>query len=236
MLKDSLISRDPLKMIGEQAAGAIENGGFAAILARAGVGKTALMVQLAIHSMLNGRNILHISTENPVDKVNLWYREVFYRLTQSDDTPQTEKLWNQLLYNRFIMTFETESFSVNKLEKRISELMASEIFKPQQIMIDGFNFEDENDNPLDGLKDFARNHQLTFWFTVRTHRDDPVAPSGIPNSFVPFSGLFDLMLQLHPDKNRVYLKKVPGEKGAEAENNSELYLDPATMLISDAPV
>ena len=41
MLKDSLIDRDPLKMIGEQAAGTIENGGFAAILARAGVGKTA---------------------------------------------------------------------------------------------------------------------------------------------------------------------------------------------------
>ncbi|MBS3732489.1 MAG: AAA family ATPase [Desulfobacterales bacterium] len=236
MLKDSLISRDPLKIIGEQAAGTIENGGFAAILARAGVGKTALLVQLAIYAMLNDKNILHISTENPVDKVNLWHREVFYRLTQSDATPQTEKLWNQLLHNRFIMTFETESFNVDKLEKRISELMASEIFRPQQIMIDGFTFADENDTRLDGLKNFAREHQLIFWFTVRTHRDDPVAPSGIPNSFVPFSGLFDLMLQLHPDKNRVYLKKVPGETAAEAESNSELYLDPSTMLISDAPV
>ncbi|MFP4158630.1 MAG: cytoplasmic protein [Desulfobacterales bacterium] len=236
MLNNSNILQDPLRIMGREAAAGIENGGFAAILARAGVGKTALLVQLAIYSMLNGKNILHISTDNPVDKVNLWYREVFHRLTQTEENSQKERLWEQLLHRRFIMTFETESFSLDKLEKRISELVASRIFQPSQVMIDGFLTENQSDERLRQLKDFALANGLSLWFTVRTHREEPVETTGIPSSFAPFAGLFDMMLLLHPDKNRVYLKMLPHSEQQSPENLSELYLDPSTMLISDTPV
>lgn len=236
MLKNNNILQDPLKMMGREAAAGIENGGFAAILARAGVGKTALLVQLAIYAMLNGKNILHMSTDNPVDKVNLWYREVFHRIANTEDNSHKDKLWDQLLHRRFIMTFETETFSLDKLEKRISELMASQIFQPAQIMIDGFSLENQSDSKLKQLKDFALANRLILWFTVRTHREEPVENSGIPSSFSPLAGLFDLFLMLHPDKNRVYLKMVPEIDQQGTEKHSELYLDPATMLICDTPV
>lgn len=236
MLKNNNILQDPLKMMGREAAAGIENGGFAAILARAGVGKTALLVQLAIYAMLNGKNILHMSTDNPVDKVNLWYREVFHRIANTEDNSHKDKLWDQLLHRRFIMTFETETFSLDKLEKRISELMASQIFQPAQIMIDGFSLENQSESKLKQLKDFALANRLILWFTVRTHREEPVENSGIPSSFSPLAGLFDLFLMLHPDKNRVYLKMVPEIDQQGTEKHSELYLDPATMLICDAPV
>ncbi len=235
MLQNTNILQDPMKMMGRQSAAGIEDGGFAAILARAGVGKTALLVQLAIHTMLNGRNILHISTDNPVDKVSLWYREVFYRLFHSEENSNKEKLWDQLLHRRFIMTFETETFSLDKLEKRTAELMASRIFQPAQIMIDGFSLENHETSRLEKLKEFALANRLIMWFTVRTHRENPVEDSGIPTSFAPFSGLFDLMLLLRPDKNRVHLKMLPETDQNGQDKNSELYLDPATMLITDTP-
>ncbi|MFW6081337.1 MAG: cytoplasmic protein [Desulfosalsimonas sp.] len=236
MLNNSNILQDPLKIMAREAAAGIENGGFAAILARAGVGKTALLVQLAIYSMLSGKNILHISTDNPVDKVNLWYKEVFHRLTQTEENSRKEKLWDQLLHRRFIMTFETETFSLDKLEKRISELVASKIFQPSQVMIDGFLPENQPDDRLRQLKEFALANGLTLWFTVRTHREEPVETTGVPSSFTPFAGLFDLVLLLHPDKNRVYLKMLSDSEQQGPENLSELYLDPSTMLISDTPV
>ncbi|MFW6012007.1 MAG: cytoplasmic protein [Desulfosalsimonas sp.] len=235
MLKDSNILQAPLKIMGKDVAAGIENGGFAAILARAGVGKTALLVQLAIYSMLNGKNVLHISTENPVDKVDLWYREVFYKLSQPGENSEREKLWDRLMHRRFIMTFETETFSIDKLEKRISELMASEIFRPAQVMVDGLQLEKQTTSRLEQLKEYALENRLILWFTVRTHREDPVEASGIPTSFAPYAGLFDLMLLLHPDKNRVYLKMVPESDQQNWETPSELYLDPATMLITDVP-
>ncbi len=236
MLKNSHILQDPLKMMGQDAAAGIENGGFAAILARAGVGKTALLVQLAIYTMLNGKNILHMSTDNPVDKVDLWYREVFHRLCQTEENSAREKLWDQLLHRRFIMTFETETFTIDKLEKRISELTASEIFHPAQVMVDGLFLENQTNSRLKELKDFALANRLILWFTVRTHREDPVENSGIPSSFVPYANLFDLMLFLHPDKNRIYLKMLPESDQNDRQAPPELFLDPATMLITDAPV
>lgn len=237
MQKHTLMLRDPLKMIGGSAAESIENGGFAAILARAGVGKTALLVQLALHAMAGGKNVLHISTEDPVDKVNLWYQEVFHRLTQSDNTSQVEKIWDQLLHNRFIMTFETETFNLDKVQKRISELMANGIFQPRLVMIDGFVLDETSRPQLNGLKDLAATSEMTFWFTVRTHRDEPVDSSGMAASFAPFAGLFDLMLQLYPEKDRVYLKRLAlAAEQDRQDTTAELYLDPSTLLVSDSPV
>ena len=52
------------------------------MLARAGVGKTAILVQLALNTLLKGKNVLHISLNDPVKKVGLWYKEVFRHLTK----------------------------------------------------------------------------------------------------------------------------------------------------------
>lgn len=234
MLKNMLILRNPLKLVGHENSETIEPGSFAAILARAGVGKTALLVQIAINAMLKGTNVLHISTEDPVDKVGLWYQEVFQRLTQEYDAAQVEKLRDQLLRHRFIMTFETESFSVAKLQKRVDELISQEIFCPGQIVIEGFSFADVTDDQLSELKSFAENHGLIFWFSVRTHREEPLDENGIPHSFTRLSHQFDPIIRLHPDKDRIYLKQIT-KNGEINQDNHALFLDPSTMLINELP-
>jgi len=225
--------RDPLKLIGYKTTDSIMPGSFAAILARAGVGKTALLVQIAINAMLKEKNVLHISTENPVDKVSLWYQEMFQRLTPEYETVQMGKLQDQLLRHRFIMTFETESFSIAKLKKRVDELISQDIFKPSLIMIDGFAFEPAVEDQLKELKEFAATHGLVLWFTVRTHRDEPADTDGIPASLNFLPGLFDLMIGLLPDKDRIYLRKVHPKNGEASDASPELYLDPSTMLIKE---
>ena len=50
-------------------------GEFGALTARAGVGKTSFLVQLALDKMLRGRNVLHISIDEPVEKVCLCYED-----------------------------------------------------------------------------------------------------------------------------------------------------------------
>ena len=74
MLKKELILRNPLRQMGYEEDEIIPEGGFGAVLARAGVGKTALLVQLALNMMLRGRKVLHVSLLDPVNKVDLWYR------------------------------------------------------------------------------------------------------------------------------------------------------------------
>ena len=205
---------------------ALPPGTFGAIFARAGVGKTALLVQLAVAEMLRGKNILHISTQDPVDKVDLWFREVFQRLSQERKHTRISRTGDNLLHHRFIMTFETETFSVEKLQKRVNELISQEIFVPTIILIDDFNFEKVSEEAVAGLKSFVNDNNLIFWFTVRTHRDEPVEENGIPVRLVPVTGWFDLMIRLEPINERIFVRQVAGENDKDA-----FFLDPSTLLI-----
>jgi hypothetical protein len=77
MLKKDLILRNPLHVMAYGNDDILSAGQFGAVLARAGVGKTAFLVQLSLNALLRGKNVLHISLEDPVNKVSLWYKEVF---------------------------------------------------------------------------------------------------------------------------------------------------------------
>lgn len=226
MLKNIFNITGSGKPDGDKSMETLKPGTFAAILARAGVGKTALLVQIAINGMRCGEKVLHISTADPVDKVDLWYKEVLQRLGQEDQTLRIEKTRDQLLRHRFIMTFETESFSIGKLKKRLNELISQDIFTPTQIMIDDFLFETVSGEEMADFKAFVKKHGLAFWFTIRTHRDEPVSEMNIPTRLVPIIRWFDFMVRLEPENERIYVREVAGEK-----HENELFLDPATLLI-----
>ena len=148
MLKKDLILRNPLRVMGYENDDILKSGQFGAVLARAGVGKTAFLVQLSLNALLRSKNVLHISLEDPVNKVSLWYREVFNLIAEQYQVDQIDQLWESVLPHRFIMTFRVEGFSVPKLKERLSDLMEQNIFSPQMIIIDGFPFDDSAHQPL----------------------------------------------------------------------------------------
>lgn len=233
MLKNMFTIPVPGKSTGEESMDFIKPGAFAAIFARAGVGKTALLVQIAINSMLRGKNVLHISTADPVDKVDLWYKEVFQRLDHEYESLNINKTKDQLLRHRFIMTFETESFSIAKLKKRVNELISQEIFAPTQIMIDDFSFEKVSNEELADLKAFVEANNLVFWFTIRTHRDEAISEINIPTRLMPMIDWFDFMLRLEPENERIYVRSVTRDASGINVNGKDLFLDPSTLLIRE---
>jgi len=230
MLKKDLILRNPLRVMGSENDDILSAGEFGAVLARAGVGKTAFLVQLSLNALLRGKNVLHISLEDPVNKVSLWYQEVFNLIAyQSKVDQMINQLWESLLPHRFIMTFRVEGFSVPKLEERLSDLMEQNIFSPQMMIVDGLPFDESVHHSLMEFKDLIKNHQMPAWFTIRTHRHDNHGPDGIPMQLAQLSDLFEIAIQLLPVGKEIHVKAV---KGAESfSEHLDLRLDPSTMLI-----
>jgi AAA domain-containing protein len=228
MLKKDLALRNPLRLIGKENQDILSKGGFGAVLARAGVGKTALMVQLSLETLLRGKNVLHVSLSDPVNKVNLWYQEVFQNLAKQYNAQQVNQLWESILHNRFIMTFKVEGFSVPKLAERMTDLTEQNIFTPHMIVIDGFPFDDEV-APLKQLKSFSKEHKLCIWFSVRTHRHEEPQFGGIPPQLADIDELFEVMIQLQPEGKNIHVKAIRGEDADTSA--SGLILDPSTMLM-----
>jgi hypothetical protein len=233
MLKKDLILRNPLRVMGYENDDILNAGEFGAVLARAGVGKTAFLVQLSLNALLREKNVLHISLEDPVNKVSLWYQEVFNLIAEQYKVDQISQLWESLLPHRFIMTFKVEGFSIPKLEERLSDLMEQNIFVPQMMIVDGFPFDETVSDSLTEFKNLIKSHHMPTWFTMRTHRHEDPGPGGFPMRFSQISDLFEIAIQLLPDGKEIHVKAI---KGAESfPEHLDLRLDPSTMLIKKRP-
>jgi len=231
MLKKDIFLKNPLSLLVHNIDDIVSEGGFGAVLSRAGVGKTAFLVQLALNNMLRSKNVLHISLSDSVDKVGLRYRELFQDLAKQYDVEQTNELWETMLPHRFIMTFRVEGFSVPRLEERLTDITKQEIFHPRMIIIDGLHFDEAVRQPLADLKALAVKHSLHVWFSVHTHRHEEHSPNDMPTPLSDVADLFDIALQLHPEGKEIHVKTLKGIP--ETSDHPALSLDPSTMLIKD---
>ena len=229
MIKKDFILNNPLKLIGYETEDIIPEGGFGAVLARAGVGKTAFLVQIAMSALLRGKNVLHISLDNPVDKVSLWYKEVFSNLVKQC---KTDRLWESILPHRFIMTFKVEGFSVPKLEERLTDLTEQDIFFPHMLIIDGLPFDESTRKSLPDLKALAKKHSMHVWFAVRIHRHEQQGPDSMPPPFSKLADLFDVAIQLKPEGKEIHVMSLKGS--AKTLEHPALLLDPSTMMIKNS--
>jgi hypothetical protein len=231
MLEKDLILRNPLRLLGHETEDILPEGGFGAVVARAGVGKTAFLVQLALNTMLKGKNVVHISLDDPVKKVCLWYEEVVRNIANEYNVKQMDQLWEAILQHRFIMTFKVDSFSVPKLEERLTDLTEQGIFFPQMILIDGLPFSEAAAKSLSDLMSLAKKDSIPVWFAVRTHRHEEPGDDGMPPQLSQFADLFEVVIQLQAVEKETHVTALKG--AAMTSSRPALLLDPSTMLVKD---
>ncbi len=225
MSKNDLVLKNPLQFIKEDAGHILMDGQFGAILAGAGVGKTSFLVQLALDSLLKGKNVLHICLDQPIKKVCLWYEEVLHLVSNQYHLDNANKFWETILPHRFIMTFKSGEFGAERLEERLSDLIEQDIFFPQIVLIDGLSFDKAMRETITKLSSMAREEGFPVWFTVNISRDNREKP------FIDeFSDLFEVIIRLESKEREVSVHLV---KGHREDKFSPLVLDPATQLIKD---
>ncbi len=231
MLKKKLILKDPLKFLGFDAEENTGHGKTGIVIARPGVGKTAFLVQLGISALLKEKNVLHISIQDMVDKVDLWYSEIFQNITNSFESEDAKKLWDELLIHRFIMTFESESFDFNKLQKRIQDLKTQNIFHPDLIIVDGLTYHASDGDEYAKFNHFIKSQSINLWICVRTNVPFESEPDGflkyLGNAFIE---LFDILILIIPEKNRIQVKTYISGKSSEPKR-PVLFLNPSSLLI-----
>ncbi len=229
MLKKDMLRRNPLRLMGYEEEDILAPGAFGALMARAGVGKTAFLVQLALDKMMRERNVLHVTMGVPVEKVCLWYEEVFRNMAGQAGAGQLDPYWDDILPKRFLMTFKADVFSAARLEERITDLTEQGIFYPQLLLVDGLNFTDAGRSALEEVKQLAETHRLAVWFTVRTHRHEEPGEDGMPVQMQGVTDLFDVAIELRPNGKDIHVR---ARKGGP-EKTTAVVLDPSTMLVKN---
>lgn len=231
MQKNDLISHGPLKLImgHDETEEILNEGRFGGVLARAGVGKTSFLVQLAIPTLLKNKKILHISLTDSVDKDILRYKEGLQNLAKAGtnfDIKTLNELWESITPNIFGLYFKPKMFSTEKLSKQLKNLKTENIFLPDVAIIDGLNFDSPIEDTLKTLQDIAKEYGLRIWFSIRTHRDEELSSDGTPKQFSDVKKMFDTAVWIQAKESKVYATTIKGNV-----SDKEFILDPATLLV-----
>ena len=228
---EPLANKNPLRAlkIGKESASVM-----GLVMARAGLGKTALLVQIALDSILLGNRVIHVSIGESIDKTRAWYDDILRHILQEQSVSHPHELIDMVQRHRLIMTFKESAFNRPRLEERVNDLVMQDIFKPNCLVIDGFDFETADRKTLEDIKEMADVMGLQIWFSAVCHRKDTrVSSAGVPAPCHEVDDLFDTVILIKPEEKKIRLDVIKNN-AEEAATEVDLDLDPTTMMIKKA--
>lgn len=232
MNKQELTERNPIRKLNSGAKGEVASR-MGLVMARAGLGKTAFLVQIALDSLLNGKQAVHVSVGQSLEKTRLWYDDMFKDIAEGCQLESPLEIYAELARNRMIMTFKEAKLSRARLEERLNDLMAQNIIKPSCLVVDGYDFSQTDRAFLGELREMAQKMNLQIWFSAVSHRDQSqVGATGVLAPCHELEDLFDtvIVLQPAPQKGCLDLNIVKDTTGVQ-EESKVLKVDPITFMI-----
>ncbi|HIJ89494.1 MAG: hypothetical protein OEV89_01365 [Desulfobulbaceae bacterium] len=234
MQKQDLIEKNPIRHL-KGESDAKESSRMGLVMARAGVGKTALLVQIALDSLLQDKQVVHVSVGQSLDKTKLWYDDMFKDIAECCKLDNAGEIHDSIMHNRMIITFNESRFSLAKLEERLHDLVQQNVIKPSCMVVDGLDFGHTDRTVLEGMRELAKSMDLQIWFSaVRDETSEVLSPAGVPAPCNAVEDLFNTIVLFHPvpKSDCIDLKIVKGS-AAVSKCGKLLKLDSRTFMIRE---
>jgi hypothetical protein len=232
---NDLIGKNPLGAFKADPQGNDINNRMGLVMARAGLGKTAILVQIALDSMLRGQQVLHVSIGQNIQKAKSWYDDILRDISSTSEPDSYAGLQYEVMRNRMIMTFKESTFSRPKLEERLNDLIYQDIFRPSCIVIDGLDFTNLDRQTLEDMQELQKEANLNIWFSAVSHRsaENELSKEGVPAPCNKVADLFDTVILLQAESNgesKIFLNILKDDTGC-VEPGKSLRLDPTSLLV-----
>ena len=161
-------------------------GELGVVMARAGVGKTAFLVHIALGELQAGKDVVHIALGQNLDSVHRRYETLLSRTGEIDRTA--------LFRRRAIQTFSDRRLTAARLEKTLQTFRQHLQIEPASVLVDGLDSQHQSAAWLSECKELAGRVGAHMWFSKRTSRRTP-------DRSVP--GPIDLAVSLEPEQDCV---------------------------------
>ncbi|NUN14327.1 MAG: AAA family ATPase [Myxococcales bacterium] len=231
MYRKEINERSPIRLLERSIHNGLGKGNIGVVAARAGIGKTACLVQIALDDLLRERRVFHVSLEQPVHRVRSWYDEMFHEVVTAYKLPSPDTARVDVERLRQIHTYVGHSFTIDKLREALRFSREHLHFEPDMIVIDDFPWNEAKASEVKALKALAAEVGAEIWMSALTHREEPVVdPAGIPKPVDQFTPIIDVVVSLVPDSEKVMLRLLK-DHGEPVVTDISIGLDPRTMLL-----
>lgn len=233
MYRKEINEQSPLRILEASIHGGLGRGNLGVVMARAGVGKTACLVQIALDDLMRDRKVLHISHNGQkVEHILSWYDAIFDDLASQNHLEDREAVRASVSRNRLIKTDSTP-LTADTVKRTISLYSEHLGFQPDAIIIDGFEWApgDDTKATLAALKDCAKELDAELWMSAQTHRQGDETEGPLPAPCGEHSDVIDVALSLDPERNHVLLRLLKDHDNSEVNSATTLELLCDTMRL-----
>jgi hypothetical protein len=231
MVKEELIQRSPVRIFEKSIHGGLKSGEIGIIAAPNGIGKTSVLVQIALDKLLQGKKVIHVSFNQHSDYVLAWYEDIFDEFTKKKNLENAQEVKNETVKNRVLMNFNQDGIAGDQILKSIRALIVDGGVKAEAIIIDGYDFYKIDKERLAKVKQFAGDLGLEIWYSCSVKGKSPqYDKKNIPLVIADYTDFIDVIIVLEPKPDHIELS-VPKDRGSANSEHLGLKLDPRTLLI-----
>ncbi|HIJ37156.1 MAG TPA: hypothetical protein HPP59_07800 [Deltaproteobacteria bacterium] len=228
-------SVSPLKILEKSSPEGLGRGNLGVLIARAGVGKTACLIHIALDRIFRSGKLVHVSLEEGPEKVTSYYNVIYHDVAEALDIPNEDEYQALIDRNRMILAYLNRSFDLERLRANLNNLADRLEFSPETLIVDGLDFENTGIDQFKGLKKIAEDFSLEIWFSALSHRHiKDVNERGIPYPVNSVDEIFSIIFHLHPEPSGLFLK-VLKDHDKILDGGRSVRLDPNTILPLDEP-
>ena len=231
MVLSELIQRSPIRILEQSLHGGLGPGEIGIIASLSGIGKTSVLVQLALDKLLQGEKVIHVSFTQHAHYVLSWYEDIFNEFISRKNLENAADIKNNLVKNRVLMNFNQDGVSKEQILKSLRAMIVEGGFAAQAIIIDGFDFSRADSACFASVKAFAEELGLSIWYSC-TVKDQHYDKRNIPLAIKDFTGLIDVVIVLDPKPNHIDLS-VSKDRDSYDTKALAMRLDPKTLLIRE---
>jgi hypothetical protein len=227
-------AQSPLRILERSIRGGLGKGNLGVVMARAGVGKTACLVQIGLDDLMRDRAVLHVALGQTLDHVHSWYEALFDDLAHDSGLDDREEVRTQIGRRRLIEAFGDHRLPPERLEKIVVMLSKALGFKPSAIVVDGWDWSGPTENlraALIAFKAIAKQCDAELWISAQTHRTQTgTHPTRITLPCEPYADLIDVAIFLEPHGSHVDVR-ILKDHDAASPPDTHLHLDCDTLRL-----
>ena len=225
MAKQELYERSPIRAFDEAANGGLKAGELGLVTAKKGLGKTSVLVQFGMDTLLNGKQLVHVSFDQHSQNVISWYDGIYTEISKKKSIANAAEVKEQILKGRTILNFNQDNFNLEKVVNTLNALKAGGI-AVAGVVIDNVDFSKVKESDIQAVASYAKATKAKVWMSS-TVASDKLYDSA-PKAILPY---FNIVAHLTSKGTTTLLQLL--KVGKNKDIPSELKLDSKTLLITN---
>jgi len=226
MVKQDLFEKSPVRLFDAATDGGLKAGELGLVTSKKGLGKTSVLVQFGMDTLLQDKQLVHVTFDLHSSNVIYWYDAIFTELSKKKNVGNSAELKGDVVSKRTILNFSIDNFSLSKVVNTLNALKAGGI-AVSGVVIDGIDFAKVTEGDINAVAQYAAAEKVTVWTAANS--DGSELSDSVPANLEKY---FSAVVNLNQKDNGVSVDvlKIHDKKDVA----TGLKLDTKSLLITKA--